>query len=123
MAETEPAGPRPGTPSPAGDHVGLPAASSVATPQRWMPRAEVHQGARRARRTDRRLGMRGSRSADTHQMEGSVEFCSTYVRSKNRKILRIMIWGQRAKSVHPRPLSGHAAVSDLTWLPHQDPQD
>ena len=101
--------------------MGLPAASSVATPQRWMPRAEVHQGAQEARRTDRRSGTRGSHSADTHQMEGSVEFCSTYVRSRNRKMLRIMIWGQRAKSVHARPLSGHAAVSDLTRLPHQDP--
>lgn len=29
---------------------------------------------------------------DTHQIEGSMEFCRTYVRSRNRKILLIMIW-------------------------------
>ena len=101
--------------------MGLPATTSAATPQRWMPRAEVHRGARWVHRTDRRSGTHSSRSADTHQMEGSVEFCSTYVRSRNRKMLRIMIWGQSAGSARPRPPSARA--SHLTRLPHRNPQD
>lgn len=95
--------------------MGLPATTSAATPQRWMPRAEVHRGARWVHRTDRRSGTHSSRSTDTHQMEGSVEFCSTYVRSRNRKMLRIMIWGQSAGSARPRPPSARA--SHLTRLP------
>lgn len=30
-------------------------------------------------------------NVNTHQIDGSIEFCKTYVRSKNKNILLIMI--------------------------------